>query len=58
MHDKIMDKFPDFKKPAYNMDNRGHLFVTIFELPAFYYLTLLSHHPDSAPLLTIKLFVT
>jgi len=37
MHDKIMDKLPDFKKPAYNTDNaaKGHLFVTVFELSAF-----------------------
>ncbi len=35
MPDEIMDKLPDFKKPAYNTDNMGKLFVTLFAfLPA------------------------
>jgi hypothetical protein len=27
-----MDKIPDNKKPAYNTDNMGKLFVTVFAL--------------------------
>ena len=35
MPDEIMDKLLDFKKPAYNTDNMGKLFVTVFAfLPA------------------------
>ncbi|MCJ7449409.1 MAG: hypothetical protein MUO72_17170 [Bacteroidales bacterium] len=35
MPDEIMDKLLDFKKPAYNTDNKGKLFVTVFAfLPA------------------------
>jgi len=49
----------DLKKMvAANTDNKGHLFVTVFELPAFYIMTLKPHHPDTASVLTIKLFVT
>ncbi len=43
---------------AYNTDNKGHLFVTVFELPAFYIMTLLSLNADTAPVLTLKLFVS
>jgi len=27
---EIRVKLPDFKKPAYNTDNKGKLFVTVF----------------------------
>ncbi len=40
-----------------NTDNKRHLFVTVFEHPAFYIMTLKSDHPDTAPVLTIKLCV-
>ena len=39
---------------AYNTDNIGHLFVTVFEHSAFYNMTLINHHPDTAPVLPIK----
>ncbi len=44
-----------FKITNHNTDNKGHLFVTVFELPAFYIMTLMSLHPDSAPVLTNKI---
>jgi hypothetical protein len=37
-----------------NTDNKGHLFVTVFELPAFYTVIHISLNPDNAPLLPIK----
>ncbi len=39
----------------YNTDNKRHLYVTVFELPTFYIMTLISHHPDTSPVLAIKL---
>jgi hypothetical protein len=30
MHDVIMDKLPDFKKPAYNTDGIINKLVTVF----------------------------
>jgi hypothetical protein len=39
-------------------DNKGHLFVTVFEDHAFYIVTLKSLNPDTAPVLSIKLYVT
>ena len=32
MPDRIMDKLLDFKKPAYNTDNKINRFVTFFAL--------------------------
>ncbi len=45
---------PIFKTPSANTDNKGHLFVTVFELTAFYTMTLISLNPDTAPVLLIK----
>jgi len=36
------------------MYNMGHLFAMVFELPAFYNMTLINHHPDTAPVAAIK----
>ena len=38
-----------------NTDNKGHLFVTVFELPAFYIMTLILLHPDTAPVHALNL---
>ena len=43
---------------AHKTDNKGNLFVTVFELTAFYIMTHISLHPDSAPVLALKLCVS
>jgi hypothetical protein len=39
-----------------NTDNKGHLFVTVFEHPAFYFMTRISLYPDSAPVYAQRLY--